>query len=118
MAPDSMQGCTDSGGFACSWEAAEPQDWTAPWELPFVLMAKASCFCLPSNLPHPPFFISSNPHNGLTMIPHWVSFLYHWQSFCPPTVLRGRGLCSFPVLTSLSVPPAATLAVLEIGLVN
>lgn len=56
MAPDSVQGCTDSGGFACSWEAAEPQDWTAPWELPFVLMAKASRFCLPSNLPHPPFF--------------------------------------------------------------
>lgn len=65
MAPDSMQGSTDSGGFACSWEAAEPQYWTAPWELPFVLMAKASCFCLPSNppnsllfppLPPPPLF--------------------------------------------------------------
>lgn len=62
MAPDSIQGCTGSGGSACSRVAAEPQDWAAPWEVPFVLIGNASYFCVVS--PLPPFFLS-NPHNGL-----------------------------------------------------
>lgn len=53
MALNSIQGCTGSGGSACSWVAAELQDWAAPWELPFVLMTNASNFCLH---PNPLFF--------------------------------------------------------------
>lgn len=58
MAPDPIQGCTGSGGSACSWVAAELQDWAAPWEAPFVLMGNASylcvcvCVCVPFFLCH------------------------------------------------------------------
>lgn len=60
MALNSIQGCTGSGGSACSRVAAETQDWAAPWELPFVLMSNTSHFCLYPN--PPPFFFSFQFH--------------------------------------------------------